>query len=236
MKVDSRRVFLIGPMVAQGPRAKARVRLAAAFRGLRPIPGYGSGDLIIAVDGGLDFCDHAGLPVSLALGDWDSLKKRTLLKSVHHITLPRDKDRSDLCFALEAAIGTGVRRIYLGGFSGGRLDHELANCLDMLSVASSASSMHSEIVMCSESYECAVVTSRRRFAFRQGQVVSIFALAGPAEGVRLKGFRYPLRSGVMEPSSQGLSNVVETRSCEVSVQKGGLLVIAYRVPTRKSAL
>lgn len=237
--MKARRAFLIGPMLFESvtggtfcTRGAAKAALRKAFSGLESAPGKLKGDMLIAVDGGLEFCVRAGIKVDLAVGDWDSLSGRIYLRDVPHITLPRDKDRSDTYFALGAALIAGGSSVYLAGFSGGRPDHELATFFDAAAIAVESPDRTLEINFVSERADCAIVTSKRTFNVARGQVVSVFAIGGAARGVSLTGFRYPLKRAVLEPSSRGLSNVVETRKIEVKVGSGTLLVIMPRIPRR----
>ncbi|MCM2279325.1 MAG: thiamine diphosphokinase [Oligoflexia bacterium] len=212
-----RRAILIGP----------RPVPPALVRELR----LGPGDFIIAVDGGLRRCRRLGLRPGLAIGDWDSLGARSperALAGIPHLTLPREKDWSDLCYALDAAEALGAREIVCLGVTGGRPDHQLGVLLDLSEAAASSASRFRSVQAWGADGRYHFISSRMpRWTARlePGRCVSVFALGGPAKGVSLRGFRYPLRNAPLVPSSRGLSNRVVSRVCTVAVGRGSLLVL-----------
>jgi thiamine pyrophosphokinase len=59
-----------------------------------------------------------------------------------------------------------------------------------------------------------------------GELVTLLALHGPAEGVTTTGLTYPLRGETLAAgSSRGVSNVFATGTARVSVERGVLLAI-----------
>src|SRR5262249_27228335 len=113
------RVLLVGANVERGAAAVLRRRLRAS----------GEFDLVIAVDGGVSACRALGVRADFAMGDWDSLprsKKARALRALPHVTFSRDKDRSDLFFAAQAALAIGAGEVVAVGVTGGRPDHHLA--------------------------------------------------------------------------------------------------------------
>lgn len=89
-------------------------------------------DTFVGVDRGGLLLLEAGLPLDLAVGDFDSLSKEELLrvkkeaKRMH--TSPAEKDDTDTQLALEEALTIFPEaRITIVGATGGRLDHFLAN-------------------------------------------------------------------------------------------------------------
>src|SRR6266705_1603830 len=67
---------------------------------------------------------------------------------------------------------------------------------------------------------------RLELAGMLGDVVSLLALRGNAEGVRTQGLRYPLAGETLPfGAARGLSNVVMSRPASVACDRGVLLVI-----------
>src|SRR4051812_17967315 len=76
-------------------------------------------DLLIGVDGGTQCLIRLGFKPDFAIGDWDSLKKKAnILSQVPHLTLPKNKNRSDLFYAGIAAIEAGAKEILCLGVTG----------------------------------------------------------------------------------------------------------------------
>lgn len=185
-------------------------------------------DLRVAVDGGIEAWKSFGLEPHFAIGDWDSLKSRSLLKGLTYLTLPTRKDRSDLSYACHAAAYLGADELVCVGVTGGRADHHLASLLELsqadlpLRAPIRAIDAQAETIFLSENSP-----AWRRKGLR-GQLVSVFALGGAARGVTLSGLEYSLRNAKLEPSSLGLSNVARGGEVRVSLKRGRLVIVLPR--------
>lgn len=89
-------------------------------------------DLYVGVDRGSLALIKAGLPLYLAVGDFDSVTSRELItiKSAANecIELPREKDDTDLEFAIKTILQRYPQaQLTIYGALGGRLDHSLTN-------------------------------------------------------------------------------------------------------------
>ncbi len=78
---------------------------------------------VIAADSGLELAHRLGLTVDYAIGDFDSLHNLSLLESVSHTVLNRDKDISDTEAALIHLKKIGIEKYILIGGGEGRFDH-----------------------------------------------------------------------------------------------------------------
>ncbi len=198
-----------------------------------------SQDLLIGVDGGLNRWRDLKIVPDLAVGDWDSLKfsskkERDFFGEIPHISLPQEKDRSDLFYALAAAVDRGATQIVCFGVMGERPDHTLATLLELQGLAASRFCPCDGILALSPEAECHFVspkTSPWFRTFKKGQSVSIFSLSGTARGVTLRGFDFPLRDALLKPSSRGLSNRARGGMASVSVRSGAVVVMLARHST-----
>ena len=67
---------------------------------------------------------------------------------------------------------------------------------------------------------------RRELVGVPGELVSLFALGGPAHGVRTEGLRWPLDGAVLEPgSSLGVSNRFDSVRAVIEVADGVVLAV-----------
>lgn len=82
---------------------------------------------VFCADGGYANAVSAGLRPDLLIGDWDSGERPDL--AVPCVTLPAEKDVTDLQAAMDQALSLGIRELLLCGCTGGRLDHTLSNLL-----------------------------------------------------------------------------------------------------------
>lgn len=189
-------------------------------------PDVAAGAPVVAADGGIDRALELGLEIALAVGDFDSVSAVGLVAAqasgARVERHPVDKDATDLELALDAALALSPRRIVVLGSDTGRLDHLLAALLLLgaeryagveLDAALGVARVH-------------VVRRERRLAAKQGELVSLLALHGPAEGVRTEGLVYELRGETLGPgSSRGVSNVFAAPEAHVAVERGVLLVV-----------
>ena len=71
-----------------------------------------------------------------------------------------------------------------------------------------------------------VLRGERAIEGAPGELISLLALHGPAEGVRTEGLAYPLVEETLEPgSSRGVSNVFVADTARVTLARGVLLAI-----------
>jgi thiamine pyrophosphokinase len=217
------RAFLIG---ASPDETVEHVRLV-----LHRLKADPATDLLIGVDGGTATWLKAGYRPHMAVGDWDSYRgaeARRTLKSLHHLTLPVDKERSDLFYAASVASNAEATQLICLGVTGGRPDQHLASVLDLASLAAGEAGEFSRVAAYSpegEYHFLSPLIPRWKEAFPSPRTVSVFALPGAVRGLTLKGFKYPLKDARLEPSSHGLSNRSWAANCEVCVREGGLLVL-----------
>ena len=215
------RAILVGPLVDSD--AKKRIRSLRIQQN----------DFIVAVDGGVNRCLEMGLRPHFAVGDWDSLENsKAILEGIKHISLLRNKDRSDLFFAGIAALEAGATQVLCLGVTGARPDHHLAMLYDL---ADFASGVYGKLKAVSaigpdgDYHFLSQAIPHWKGRLPKATTLSLFALRGPAEGVTLAGFQFPLIDTQIVPSSLGLSNRTSKRICEVHLRKGELLVIIPRV-------
>src|SRR5690625_2380553 len=88
-------------------------------------------DVWIGADAGAEYLLNIGLPVSYAVGDFDSLseeKRKSIRSQVEHFqTFKAEKDVTDMEIAIDQAMDLNADKVYIFGATGGRLDHELIN-------------------------------------------------------------------------------------------------------------
>lgn len=98
---------------------------------------YGAGDFCsqidrtipyIGVDGGVQSLKKLGIQPQFIVGDFDSLKDKSLLENIETKVLPHIKDDTDTEVAIKHAIASGYQEIDLYGVTGGRLDHFFTVC------------------------------------------------------------------------------------------------------------
>jgi thiamine pyrophosphokinase len=201
------------------------VVVVAAGEGVVSLPDLGDA-VVIAADGGLDWCGTLGLRPQIVVGDLDSASDEALAaaerRGVRVVRHPAAKDATDLELALDEALALAPSRILVVASAAGRLDHLAAALLllgsDRLAGVELDAVVGEALVH--------VVRSERVLHGTPGDLVTLLALHGPATGVTTSGLTYALRGATLEPgSSRGVSNVFAGPEARISVERGVLLAL-----------
>jgi thiamine pyrophosphokinase len=196
---------------------------APGRRALETIP---PGSPVIAADRGADHARALGLPIELAIGDFDSATPAVLDALAAEGTRverhPADKDATDLELALGAALRMQPRRILVVGGIEGRLDHLIGELVLL------GSEDYAAVELDAILGEAAVhvIRTERTLTGSEGELISLFALNGPAAGIVTEGLAYPLRGETLVPgSSRGVSNEFAAPQARISLESGLLLAV-----------
>jgi thiamine pyrophosphokinase len=184
-------------------------------------------DLVVAADGGARYALDAGIVPDLVVGDMDSLgedlarevERRGASLERHHVM----KDKMDGHLAVLAARDLGSTAADLLCAVGGRFGALLA--VPHILLAAERIGLRSTIV--ADWGKMFVIEAGSRTVEGGPQdSVSIFPLSGPATGVTLEGFVYPLEDARLEPGDTlGFHNELIGREARISVRDGALLVV-----------
>ncbi len=206
--------------------AEAAIVFCAGGPARASLPDVPNDALVIAANGGVAEAERLGFHVDLLVGDLDSADATAVARveasggSVQRH--PRDKDASDLELAMEAAIDAGVHRIVVVGGDGGRLDHLLGNAFLLGSVRWAGV----EIDAVFGDATLHVIRDDRTVDGVPGELISLYAVGGPARGVTTEGLRWSLQDAELAPgSSLGLSNEFVEPTARVRLADGVLLAI-----------
>lgn len=217
------------------PRVARAIVIADGDVPPRPVldatwPGWDEGaGFIVAADGGAARAIDLGLRPDLVVGDLDSLApeevERLRREGIEVEAWPVAKDASDAELALRAAVARDpVAVTILGALGGSRFDHALAN-LWLLALPEAAGR---EVALLDERTRVRLLTAPGRLDLsgRPGDLVTLLAFGGDADGVTTEGLAYPLRDEPLAAGpSRGLSNVRLDRRAGVAVRAGRLIVI-----------
>ena len=192
---------------------------AGGVQGVSVSPG--PGDLVIAADGGWSHLKELGLTADIVVGDFDSLGY--VPSHPNCVTLPTEKDDTDMLSAVRLALGRGYRHFVLLGGLGGRLDHTLAN----LQVLSFIARQGGRGELWGEGQRCTAVTDGTlTLPARAEGYVSVFAQGGDARGVTLEGLKYTLEGADLTCAFPiGVSNEFVGEAPRITVEQGTLLVL-----------
>ena len=189
-------------------------------------------DLIVAADGGTLALERWGFVPHAIVGDLDSLGvERAAEYAAQGVTVvpySPEKDESDLELAIAHAIeGKADELVLLGILGGARFDHELANTLLIAGDQFRGRRMravHGDVTV-------RALRGGEEIALEgaPGDLVTLLAVGGDAEGVRTHRLRYPLaHERLAFGAARGLSNLVVSAGASVTCERGVLLVIETR--------
>ena len=145
------------------------------------------GEYIIGVDMACDVLMEKNIPIDLAIGDFDSVKKGTMKDVIEYadkaLIYPTEKDETDTYLAVKEALEMEHREIIIYGAVGRRFDHSFAN-LPILKMGNImiCNDLVSMFVLRPGSYE---LESKRKY-------ISFFALEDIKQ-LDLTGFKYEQR-------------------------------------------
>jgi thiamine pyrophosphokinase len=187
----------------------------------------GRADLVVAADGGARYALDAGVIPDLVVGDMDSLGEAGAREVAERGALlerhPVRKDKMDAHLAVIAAGERGAADVDLVCATGGSFSSVFA----VPHILLTAERMGLRATMRAGWGQVFVLeTGTRTVSGDPGDSVSIFPLTGPAAGVTLEGFSYPLEDARLEiGDTLGFHNELVSGAGRVSVEEGSLLVI-----------
>jgi len=187
--------------------------------------------LIIAADGGADYCRKLGLVPDVIIGDMDSIDRDPAAadfgREMEIIRHPTRKDATDLELAVRLAVARGARSIILLGALGGRWDMSIG-ALFLLAMPDLA---RVPVKLVDGCQEIVLLTGKGTAVFEgePGDTLSLIPAGGEAAGVTLAGLEYPLKNATLPAgTSRGISNVLVDPKATVSLEGGTLICILIR--------
>lgn len=184
-------------------------------------------DLLIAADGGYDYCKLLEVEPDIIIGDFDSISEDSE-KSLNNsgkeiIKLPCEKDDTDTLAAIRIGLKKGYKTFRIYGACGGRLEHTIANIQCLLYLKSVGA----------VGYICdgtgmifAIKDEMVEFRPEMEGMLSLFCMGSVARGVTIEGLKYNLQKGEMSNTFPiGISNEFIGEKAKVSVEDGTLIGI-----------
>jgi thiamine pyrophosphokinase len=213
-------------MLAEGAMARTAIVFCAGGPARASLPGVASDALVVAADAGVAEAERLGFHVDVLVGDLDSADaaavERVEAAGGRIERHPADKDASDLELAMGTAVAAEARRIVVVGGDRGRLDHLLGNAFLLASARWGAV----EVDAVFGAATLHVIHDDRSLAGTPGELISLYAVGGPASGVTTAGLRWALDGAELRAgSSLGLSNEFIEPTARVRVLDGVVLAV-----------
>ena len=189
-------------------------------------------DMVIALDGGLVYCEKNDIRPDYIIGDFDSLpKEKTRLLAKYPkesiLRLPCEKDDTDMLAAIKFAAAKGIQDFVIYGGLGGRLSHTIANlqCLMYLKERGMTG-----VLLGTDTRAFLLQNETYQFDEKETGYISVFAYSDSSNGVSLRNLKYELADAVLSSAFPlGVSNeFVPGKSAEIDVKDGILLVVLDR--------
>lgn len=177
--------------------------------------------LLIAADGGYKVLKHAKIAPDFVVGDFDSLK--IFPKEVPTEVYSKDKDETDMMIAVNKGFDLGHNIFVIYGGLGGRFEHSMANIQLLTYIAKKEGRgylIQGDKIITVLSNDSLLINAQ------DDGYVSVLSLSETANGVTLKGLKYPLNEAKLSNSyPMGVSNEFIGEEVSIEVKDGILMVL-----------
>ena len=181
-------------------------------------------DFIICADGGWDYVHAAGKQPQLMIGDFDSAEI-ALPEQVEVVTLPTNKDDTDLLAAVKEGLKRGYTQFLLLGALGGRTDHTYGNLCVLQYIAGQGGTA----VLQSENTAVYLLLPDQTLQLSgvRGKTVSVFPFGCERCTLTYTGLEYPLQQGTLVSYVPlGVSNVAQQEDISIVCHSGTAVIMA----------
>ena len=195
----------------------------------------GEKDLVIAVDGGINYCGVLEIEPDILLGDFDSVneaQREAIMQMKEEapervVVLKPEKDDTDMLAALRLGLEKGYDYFLIYGGCGGRVEHTIANIQCLLFLKNRGA-----VGYLMDGSGMMFVMKDEEVKLRENLegYFSLFCLGKEAKGVTIRGMKYELTDYCMTNDFPiGVSNEFVGKEATVSVADGELLGIVNYV-------
>ena len=182
-------------------------------------------DLLIAADAGLKELLALDIRPDVIIGDYDSLGY--IPDGAEVITLPVEKDMTDMDAAMRLAWDRGCRDMTLYGVTGGeRIDHFLGN----LQLGAEFSKLGAHVKITAPDYSIYFLTDDAvTLKGKNGKTFSVLSHTPVSEGVSITGdAKYRIYDTTLEnKGTLSISNEITGSEISISVKQGTLIILLY---------
>lgn len=177
---------------------------------------------VFCADGGYANACSAGLTPDFLIGDWDSGTRPAV--EVPCVTLPVEKDVTDLQAAMDEALSMGISQLLLCGCTGGRLDHTASNLLLLEWLADRGGS---GMIVDGDNEARLMLPGYHQIQDRPHyHYLSLVPLDRRVSGVTLRGMKYPLEQATLtRGDTLSISNEPRQPVVEITIAEGRALLI-----------
>ena len=189
-------------------------------------------DCVIGVDSGLNFLYRNQVVPTHIVGDFDSVSPEVIAHYKSKADIPiREfdpvKDATDTEIAVRLAAELGVKKLWLLGATGTRLDHVMAN----VQILRIAFDYHMQAYIMDEYNRISLwekeISLYKKEAY--GKYFSLFPFDGVVEDVSIRGAKYPLSNYRMSAcESRCVSNEYQDEEVRITFPRGMIILMETR--------
>lgn len=189
-------------------------------------------EIIIGVDSGLEFLYQNQIMPTHIVGDFDSVDAEIIEFYRDNTQIPIRqfnpvKDATDTEIAMRLSIELGVKKLYILGATGTRLDHVWAN-VQVLKIAHDAGV---KAYILDDSNRISLVEKEKWLSKKDafGTFFSVFPLGGEIRGLFMEGAKYPLKNHTLSPhDSLTVSNQFLEDEVHITFPEGIIILMETR--------
>ncbi len=180
-------------------------------------------DFVICADRGYLHALALGVTPHILIGDFDSLGI-PLPEGIKRMTFPAEKDETDLQLAIDYALSSGYRDIYVIGAFGGRTDHFLGN----IGLMKWAKDRGANLTLEDSDTYMFLLNGDITLPKKENHYLSLIPFFEDAV-VSLSGTKYPAENAQLRVGDTlGLSNEIKEETARITVHCGSVLVMQCR--------
>lgn len=218
MHVSSKKIIIIS-----NGKLNDKTQLERVFQRSTGLSISNENHTIIACDGATDNLEMLNLKADFLIGDFDSIdpKKLSEYQENNHtkVILDLDQNKTDTRIAIELAIKEDAKEIYILTATGARLDHLLANILDLKIIPEYINAkIIDEYSVLEYHYKSCI------FKGTVGETLSIIPLSDINE-LSLSGLKYPLKEMNIRSGEALVCNKFIENEAKIDFKSGEILLI-----------
>ncbi|MEF3244826.1 MAG: thiamine diphosphokinase [Caldisericaceae bacterium] len=183
-------------------------------------------NFVIGIDAGAEYLLESGVKVNLAIGDFDSIKNKNLLKNIDYLEYPKEKDYSDTEIAINHAVEKGFNELIFTNMLGGRTDHILFN----LSLLYKVFGLGKTAKILENKEEIYIFDKHIEIETEINDIISVFPMLPPLKFTESKGLYYKLKDKTVTlGETLTLSNFANENRVSISLSSGVAILIVRKV-------
>ncbi len=187
---------------------------------------YSNDKLLIAIDGGYDYCINSGFTPDIVIGDFDSLNQ-SLINNQVKIIHQTSQEETDLVKAINWTISNGIKEIEIIGVESGRNDHILGTYA-ALAELNQEETIPIKIQIHLNDFIVYYIPQNKHLEFNFDKKTHLSLFCFSKSIVSLTGVEWELNQEEMNFSTRGIHNYSKDKKIKLFIHNGGPAVLFIR--------